>query len=276
MRRSTILLGLTMAGLILAGPGSGADPQPAPGRRASAQGGRMGGFRSNGCVQCHSRITEPLRLTSHFYDWLGSRHEVAGVGCDKCHGGDPSAAGIEKAHSGVRRSGMEESTLHPRRLVATCGACHQEVTAVFTKSVHYQKLGETSNAPSCSTCHQHMATSVINWPPATVKLCAECHREEGSAPRHLSEPERAGDLIAAFSRADEIIDWTRYLIERHPRQRRQLRDEAGELKQLDRQLHQSRLDWHDFNLEASRRRADEVFMRGYQLKESLWKKLPVK
>lgn len=275
MRGSVILLGLLLAGVILAGPGSGADPQSKTGRRATATGGLSGRFRDNNCVICHSRITEPLRLTSHFYDWLGSRHEVAGVSCEKCHGGDPAVADARKSHAGVKSPGVEGSPLHPKTLAITCGACHQEVTAVFTRSAHSRKLEESGDAPSCTTCHQHMATAVINWPPATVKLCASCHNEKGSAPRHLSEPERAGDVIAAFSRADEIVDWTRYLIDSNPRQRPRLRAEIEEVKRLDLELRQSKLDWHDFNLEASRRRADEAFLKGYQLKESLWKKLPV-
>src|SRR5262249_49501529 len=59
----------------------------------------------------------------------------------------------------------------------------------------------------------HMATSVITWPPEASALCANCHNQSGGpAAQYLDAPERAGDVIAAFSRADEVIDWTHSLI----------------------------------------------------------------
>jgi len=183
MSRSTILLGLllpglVLAGLVLAGPGTGANLQPGAGRKPPTRRDRLGQFRGNGCVECHSRLTTPLEITSHFYDWLGSRHEVAGISCDKCHGGNPRMRDLPSAHAGVLSPDVAESSLHSKRLISTCGDCHAQISTAFSESTHYRKLDGEAGAPSCTTCHQHMATSVINWPPQTVKLCASCHNEK--------------------------------------------------------------------------------------------------
>jgi cytochrome c peroxidase len=115
--------------------------------------------------------------------------------------------------SGVLRAAFPQSGLNPKNLPATCGSCHQEVISAFTGSKHYQKLQESGTGPSCTTCHHHMATSVITWPPEASALCANCHNESGGpAANYLDAPEKAGDVIAAFSRADEVIDWTYFLI----------------------------------------------------------------
>lgn len=279
MSRSTILLGLllpglVLAGLVLAGPGTGANLQPGAGRKPPTRRDRLGQFRGNGCVECHSRLTTPLEITSHFYDWLGSRHEVAGISCDKCHGGNPRMRDLPSAHAGVLSPDVAESSLHSKRLISTCGDCHAQISTAFSESTHYRKLDGEAGAPSCTTCHQHMATSVINWPPQTVKLCASCHNEKGSAPHHLTQPKRAGEVIAALSRAEEIIDWSGYIIDSSPRQKKQLRYEVEKLHKLRLELEKARVDWHEFKLEATRQQADEVFQRGFLLKEAIWKKVP--
>ena len=245
-------------------------------QRREAPPVKLARYRDNNCVVCHAGITEPLALSNHFYQWMGSKHELGGASCERCHGGDPAVKDAAQAHRGVHKPSVPESTIHEKNLPRTCGACHQQISAVFVKSEHYRKLENSEGAPTCATCHQHMATSVIYWPPETAKLCAGCHNNKGgSAPNHLAEPQKAQDVISAFTRADEIVEWTRHLIDANQGRRAQLRQEAEELRLLDQTLKESKLDWHEFNLDSSRKKADAVFFKGYQLKEALWKKLPV-
>src|SRR5262245_34585817 len=120
---------------------------------------RLTAYRDNNCVICHSSLLEPVRVSAHFYEWLNSTHEKKGVGCEKCHGGNPSAKDLKTAHTGVLRAAFPQSGLNPKNLPATCGSCHQEVVNAFIGSKHYQKLQESGTGPSCTTCHHHMATS---------------------------------------------------------------------------------------------------------------------
>lgn len=230
---------------------------------------RLAKFRNNQCVICHAKLTEPLRVSAHFYEWLGSSHERAEVGCERCHGGDATATIFKAAHQGVMRASFPTSTLAPKNAPATCQSCHQEVSAVFVKSRHFQKLTETGEGPSCTTCHHHMATSVIYSAPDTAALCATCHRSNGPAAQWLAAPNQAGDTIAAFSRADEVLEWSRYLVATGKKRHLSFVQEEAELLRLEKTMRQAKLEWHAFDLQASRAKADQVFLQATKLKDKL-------
>lgn len=234
---------------------------------------RLAAYRDNNCVTCHARVLEPVRVSAHFYEWLNSAHAQKGVGCERCHGGDPAATGPQAAHKGVLRAAFPQSSLHPQRLAVTCGACHEQVVRAFTNSKHYQKLRESGAGPSCTTCHQHMATAVITWPPQTTALCAKCHNQAGGpAAQYLDVLERAGDVIAAFSRADEVTDWAQFLIAEQRQRGRSLDAEAEQLRRLAAILQDAKLSWHKFNLPRSRQQADQVFFAAGKIKDGLGRK----
>jgi hypothetical protein len=236
---------------------------------------RLNAFRDNNCVICHSSLIKPVRVSAHFYEWLDSAHEKKGVGCEKCHGGNPSAKDLKSAHTGALRAAFPQSSLNPKNLPATCSSCHQEVVSAFIGSRHYQKLQESGAGPSCSTCHHHMATSVITWPPEASALCANCHNESGGpASKYLDAPEKAGDVIAAFSRADEVIDWTYFLIAEERKRLKGFRSEEAQLKRLEAILKGAKLNWHEFDLGKSRQQADEVFAEATKIMNGLWKNTP--
>ncbi|MFN0122172.1 MAG: cytochrome c3 family protein [Blastocatellia bacterium] len=233
-------------------------------------------FRGNQCVACHAKLTEPLLVSAHFYEWLNSDHRQHGVSCDRCHGGDPGATDYKRAHAGVLAATFATSTLHPKNLPRTCGACHEPVVNAFTRSRHFQQLQETGAGPSCTTCHAHMATKVIRWPPETAIMCAGCHRDQSSAAgNHPEIPERALETIAAFSRAEEVLSWTRRLMREAARGRKyNPRGDAAEIGRLEQELRESRLAWHAFDLGESRRKADFVFTQGTRIKDEVWKRVP--
>ena len=120
-----------------------------------------------------------------------------------------------------------------------------------------------------------MATSVITWPPEASALCANCHNESGGpAANYLDAPEKAGDVIAAFSRADEVIDWTYFLIAEERKRPKGFRAEEAQLKRLEAVLKSAKLSWHGFDLGKSRQQADEVFTEATKIKNGLWKIAP--
>ena len=63
-------------------------------------------LRDNNCVNCHARLSTPLRLTSRYAEWRLSTHKEKAIGCDKCHGGDPKISDerIRCARSFTRNS----------------------------------------------------------------------------------------------------------------------------------------------------------------------------
>jgi hypothetical protein len=87
-------------------------------------------------------------------------------------------------------------------------------------------------------------------------------------------PEKAGDVIAAFSRADEVIDWTYFLIAEERKRLKEFRAEEAKLKRLGAILKGAKLNWHEFDLGKSRQQADEVFTEATKIKNGLWKGAP--
>lgn len=231
--------------------------------------GRLAAFRNNQCVICHASLTEPLRVSAHFYEWLNSPHEQKQVGCEKCHGGDPSITTFRTAHQGVERVSFPTSKLAPKNAPETCRSCHQQAVQVFTQSRHFQQLQATGDGPSCTTCHHHMATSVIYRPPDTAALCASCHSARGPAAAYSRVPDQAGDTIAAFNRADEVIEWSRFLMQQGKKRRLSFVKEEAEIARFEQTLKQAKLDWHTFDLPVARAKADQVFLQATKLKDQL-------
>ena len=231
-------------------------------------------YRENNCVICHASLVEPVGVSAHFYEWRNSLHEKRGVSCEQCHGGDPTAKSLTTAHAGVLAPTFAQSKLHPKNLSTTCSQCHEGVVNAFVKSKHYQKLQESDAAPSCTNCHHHMATSVITWPPDTAALCAKCHTTSGVASQYAQIPAQASATIAAFSRADGIIEWARELTREGEQKKLSFKAEAAKLKQFEKSLREAKTQWHAFNLADSRRTADEVFRQATEVKDGIWKRLP--
>lgn len=233
----------------------------------------LAAYRDNQCVVCHLSLTEPLRVSAHFYEWLNSKHSEKGVSCDKCHGGDALAKDKQDAHKGVLRSSFPQSRLHQQNLATTCNACHQETVAAFVQSSHFQKLKDYGGGPSCTTCHHHMASSVIYWPPETAELCAACHKAENNpAAKYAQVPEQAADVITALNRADEVIEWSQFLISEGRKRRMSLKTEEEELKKQAQILKAAKVKWHEFELNNSRQHADQVFAEATRIKNGLVRK----
>ena len=60
-----------------------------------------GATEENLCVSCHRAQELPISLGHTFADWRGSAHGEGGIGCEKCHGGDPRVPDKHKAHQGM-------------------------------------------------------------------------------------------------------------------------------------------------------------------------------
>ncbi len=231
-------------------------------------------FKNNNCVECHSHSRGDLKLANHYADWHMSLHKEKGIGCEKCHGGDPAIKEQAKAHTGVLPLSNPASSLHPKNLAQTCGSCHREIANAFVESKHYQNLKTAGLGPSCSTCHGHMASEVIYTPEETSKLCASCHDSTNALlPKRPEIPGKADETMQALKRANFVTLWADRLLEDAHTKKVDTTDETKDMKVVRAMLAESKITWHVFNLETARRKADAAFEEGTKVKDALRKKL---
>jgi hypothetical protein len=231
-------------------------------------------FTNNTCVMCHSRHSSTSPVTNRYLEWHMSAHKTGAVSCDKCHGGDALAKDKGAAHAGVRPATDTESRLHQTRIADTCGACHKEVTAGFTQSTHHTKLKASGLGPSCSTCHAHMGSAVVNFPSETAALCAQCHdAQNGPLPRRPEIPTRAAQVMEALERADGMVIWANRLIEAAPDRKADVSAEKAEMQAVRAAVLEAKMSWHTFSMDAAQKKADEAYDTAVKVKDKLMRKL---
>lgn len=266
LKKFCLLIFAVVVGIILSATGSKG--------RATPVG--QSAYQDNHCVDCHSKLTEPLRVSNRYFDWHRSRHQEKGIGCEKCHGGDPALADKQKAHAGVLKSADPQSRLHAKRLPETCGACHQTVVTAFVQSRHYQRLTSSGFGPTCTSCHVHMVAAAIYSPQETAVLCAYCHNTiNGMLPPRPEIPERASEAMMAIKRADVVVEWANLLLAEGQKRGLHLAAEQDEMKMVQSLLAEAKLRWHIFDSDAVQMNANAAFLKGAKVKDALSKKVPL-
>jgi hypothetical protein len=230
-------------------------------------------YKNNNCVNCHSRLLEPLSVSNRYLEWQFSRHHEKGASCEKCHGGDPSAKDKQMVGAGVEPASNQRSKLYWKNQAETCGACHQNVASAFVESAHYRRLNGIGLGPSCTTCHAHMATRVIYSAVDTANLCSRCHNSINSLKPNPEIPARAKETMMALQRADYVIRWARLLLDNGRRWNLSLNEETNEFNIAEDTLRKARVKWHTFDLDSVRKQADEAFIKGTKVKDGLRKRL---
>ncbi len=206
------------------------------------------------CVSCHGRLSETSGGGHGFAAWQSSPHAAAGVTCDACHGGDPSAADSAAAHRGIRPSSDPASPVFFTRIPNTCGRCHAAEVAYFRTSLHYARLETDGRGPNCVTCHGSMATRVLT-PERLLGTCSACHTEGGVAPPELA---REAGRVLSLVRAENILyDVVATDAAAHRGTRAGAR--AGILLgDAQRHLTAAAEVWHSFRLDSAAARLDEA------------------
>lgn len=140
------------------------------------------------CAECHlSRPSAPD--SRHLSDWDNGPHRLAGVGCERCHGGNATTFEEFQAHRDILHANNPASPVRDANLPATCGKCHAGPFAAFRKSKHYQLArGGDRAAPTCRTCHGEVAAVLLS-PRQLEGQCASCHGEGRVAPNPDFAPE---------------------------------------------------------------------------------------
>ena len=234
----------------------------------------MAAYQNNGCVNCHSKDTMARAAFTRYTEWHISTHKEKGVGCEKCHGGDAATKDKGKAHAGVIKPSEAQSRLHPKNLPETCKTCHPNIVNSFVESKHYQKLQASGMGPSCTTCHEHMASVVLYTPEETASLCAHCHNTvNGLLPRRPEIPQAANETMQAIRRANTVVLWADRLVEQGQNKKIDVSEEQNEMKIVRAMLAEAKASWHAFNLDVVRKKADAAFDAGTKVKDELMKKL---
>lgn len=119
------------------------------------------------------------------------------MGCEECHGGDPSEPDWKKAHVGVVK---DPSYPDP---TDTCGACHEDIAEHYQSSLHislapfkkiidarasgdpavYEKVNAAREA-HCTSCHSSCGQCHVSRPDAVEGGLLESHLFQRRPPMH--------------------------------------------------------------------------------------------
>jgi hypothetical protein len=127
------------------------------------------------CASCHFANLERVPASGMLGDWAQSPHGRHAVGCERCHGGDPTSEHPQEAHRGVLNPDHLLSPVNAANLASTCAPCHRANADAFGESVH-QRLLVTGDrrAPTCATCHTAMRARTVSGAQLEAN-CGTCH-----------------------------------------------------------------------------------------------------
>jgi hypothetical protein len=173
-------------------------------------GAAAGQLAPSRCADCHFANPDAPG-ERHLREWERSAHGHENVGCDRCHGGDPTTFERLPAHLGILMARNPASPVHRDNLPATCGRCHTGPYVAFQKSRHFELLraGDTFG-PTCSTCHGEVAAELLS-PRGIAAQCSRCHGE-GKVVARPEYPARARLMLEGIHEVRTQLSAARRLI----------------------------------------------------------------
>ncbi len=165
MNKNNTLLTLFLAAVfVLCGVGARAEQKP------------------SACVICHTFLGGELGRPVK--EWTGSIHQLNGITCDLCHGGDASVdvgnvqnlAGQEFANKMSQAMSKARGFIGKpsgKELFSVCARCHRPSVDRDAKSIMGRAYLDGKGGPSCVTCHQAHRNSM----PDVPKVCESCHKD---------------------------------------------------------------------------------------------------
>lgn len=169
------------------------------------------------CADCHfANAGSAARW--HLSEWDNSAHGRNAIGCERCHGGDPTTFESFRAHQGMLGSQNPASPIHRANLPRTCGSCHPGPFEAFQRSRHFALLREGNpSTPTCVTCHGTVGAYLMS-PKALSSECNGCHGPGKVAPR-ADFPAEGKMRLAAVREVRQQLDAAGKLV-------RQVKDKA--------------------------------------------------
>jgi hypothetical protein len=164
------------------------------------------------CADCHfANSGEAWRW--HIAEWDRSAHGREGVGCEKCHGGDPTTFEPFLAHQGMLSSQNPASPIHFTNLPKTCGGCHPGPFVAFQSSKHSDILRQgNKDAPTCVTCHG-LVGAFLPSPKSLAAECARCHGA-GKVAQRTDLPAEGKMMLTSVREVRESLEHAKKLIKK--------------------------------------------------------------
>jgi hypothetical protein len=206
-------------------------------------------FAKDNCVECHKDVKfriQNKKLFDYYSYWQDSTHDVGGVKCTECHGGDPAKSDKDAAHKKnflAFKVGEKESF---KKIPLICGRCHKEVLKHFLSSKHYKALREKGTGPHCVTCHGSMNVGIYK---ASVigETCVVCHNEEVKNTPEVAKI--AEEILHNINISRAYRNWvTLYFSEKRPEQ----------VKEINTQYDDIVISWHTFNFERINEKSQKL------------------
>jgi hypothetical protein len=158
----------------------------------------IGAEGSTTCFDCHVDLGD--NHTDVAQVWEESVHGKAGIGCDSCHGGNPTSDEMKESMSEeFGFIGIPNRSMIPN----VCGDCHSDVERMrqyniptdqyskYIESVHGKNVGNgDTQVAICSDCHGSHDVKKASDPSAEVyplnipDLCAKCHSDADRMERY--------------------------------------------------------------------------------------------
>ena len=160
------------------------------------------------CIDCHKddkfRVQDKV-LYDYYNNWKDSIHDLSGVTCTDCHGGNPTEPDKDVAHKDNFSSLTDTDEVSFKKIPKTCGRCHEAVSKNFVESKHYKAVLEQGTGPHCATCHGSVSTEVY-YTSVIGRACEACHNEET---RNLPEiGEDAEQILHRINVSRAYRNWT--------------------------------------------------------------------
>ncbi|MBC8413534.1 MAG: hypothetical protein ISR96_03285 [Nitrospira sp.] len=164
-------------------------------------------YAGDSCTECHrdgGLLQQNKVLYDYFKNWEGSLHDLSGVICSDCHGGNPESKDKDSAHANNFYTFQMDGKQSYEKVPETCGKCHEAVLNNFRRSNHYKALTEKGTGPNCVTCHGAMNVEVY-YSAVITKTCVTCHNEEtGNRPEIVDE---AGVILQRINVSRAFKNW---------------------------------------------------------------------
>jgi len=120
------------------------------------------GQSKNSCLDCHSLLDPPLRVTSE--QFAQDIHSQKGLTCAACHGGDPSKDGDEAMSRAAGFRGKPDR----KQIPELCGKCHSDAAYMrqYNPSLRTDELAQYRTS-------QH--GKLLAQGDDRVAVCIDCH-----------------------------------------------------------------------------------------------------
>ena len=147
------------------------------------------------CIACHKLLDE--NLLAPVTAFANDIHAHNGIGCESCHGGDPSPAVAEDAEAAMSKKAGYIGKPSRKDIPQLCGKCHSnpamikkfnpalptDQLATYRTSQHGQRLFEKGDekVAVCSDCHGNHGVLAANdsrspvYPVNVPATCGRCH-----------------------------------------------------------------------------------------------------